>query len=188
VGFPATSPWVTAVGGTTLYADANGNYQSETTWNDGIGSATGGGYSFYFKAPDYQKQTLPSAVQSLSHGYRGIPDVAYDGDPSTSIAVYLGFVPEPDYYLFGGTSAGTPQWAGLVADANQWAGHPLGFLNAKLYQLAARQSQIGSVFHDITTGNNVQGSVPGYQATPGWDAVTGWGSPISNMLFANLKL
>ncbi len=186
VGFPASSPWVTAIGGTSLYANINGNYQTETTWNEGIGSATGGGYSLYFKAPDYQKQTLPSAVQTASHGYRGLPDVAYDGDPLTSIPVYLGFLPDPDYYLFGGTSAGTPQWAGLVADANQWAGHPLGFLNTKLYQIAVHQGQTGPVFHDITTGNNAQGTVPGYQATPGWDAVTGWGSPITSSLFAQM--
>jgi len=186
VGFPASSPWVTAVGGTSLYANAAGNYQSETTWNEGIGSATGGGYSLYFKAPDYQKQTLPSSVQAVSHGYRGLPDIAYDGDPLTSIPVYLGFLPDPDYYLFGGTSAGTPQLAGLIADANQWAGHPLGFLNTKLYKIATHQAQTGPVFHDITTGNNAQGGIPGYSATPGWDAVTGWGSPISNSLFAQL--
>ncbi len=186
VGFPASSPWVTAVGGTSLYADVNGNYQSETAWNDGIGSATGGGYSLYFKAPDYQKKTLPASVQSASHGYRGLPDVTYNGDPVTSIPVYLGFLPNPDYYLFGGTSAGTPQWAGLAADANQLAGHPLGFLNQKLYRLGALQSQIGPVFHDILSGNNAQGSIPGYQATPGWDAVSGWGSPIAVSLLAQL--
>jgi len=186
VGFPASSPWVTAVGGTSLYADANGNYQSETAWNDGIGSATGGGYSLYFKAPDYQKKTLPASVQAASRGYRGLPDVTYNGDPATSIPVYLGFLPNPDYYLFGGTSAGTPQWAGLIADANQLAGHPLGFLNQKLYRLGALQPQIGPVFHDILSGNNAQGSIPGYQATPGWDAVSGWGSPITAALLAHL--
>ncbi len=186
VGFPASSPWVTAIGGTSLYADANGSYQSETAWNEGIGSATGGGYSLYFKAPDYQKATLSPSVQAISHGYRGLPDVAYDGDPSTSIPVYLGFLPNPDYYLFGGTSAGTPQWAGLVADANQWAGHPLGFLNQKLYQLGVHQTYTGPLFHDIISGNNAQGLIPGYQATPGWDAVTGWGSPITSALLAHL--
>lgn len=186
VGFPASSPWVTAIGGTSLYANAHGDYQLETAWNDGVGSASGGGYSQYFQSPDYQTQTFPPAVKATSHGYRGLPDVTYDGDPSTSIPVYLGFASDPDYHLFGGTSAGTPQWAGLVADANQWAGHPLGFLNARLYQLAARQAQIGPIFHDIVVGNNAQGSVPGYQATLGWDAVTGWGSPIATVLFAHL--
>ncbi len=186
VGFPASSPWVTAIGGTSLYADANGSYQSETAWNDGVGSASGGGYSLYFKTPNYQKKTLPSAVQATSRGYRGLPDVAYNADPSTSIPVYLGFLPNPDYYLFGGTSAGTPQWAGMIADANQLAGHPLGFLNQKLYQLGAHQPATGPVFHDITSGNNAQGSIPGYQATPGWDAVTGWGSPITDALLARL--
>ncbi|GAC1365090.1 MAG: S53 family peptidase [Ktedonobacteraceae bacterium] len=186
VGFPASSPWVTTVGGTSLYADRNGTYQGETTWNSGLGSATGGGYSLYFRAPGYQQATLPPTVRAASHGYRGLPDVAYDADPSTSIPVYLGFLPNPDYYLFGGTSAGTPQWAGLVADANQLAGHPLGFLNEKIYRISAMQGATGPVFHDITIGNNAQGSLPGYQATPGWDAVTGWGSPITNLLVAGL--
>ncbi len=185
--FPASSPWVTAVGGTRLLADTNGNYQSETVWNDGIGSATGGGISKYFPEPGYQLVSL-FKDSNLLKGKRAIPDIAYNADPQTSVPVYLGFLPTPGYYLFGGTSEGAPQWAGLAADANQKAGHPVGFLNAKLYVLGCLQEQ-GRVqdFHDITQGNNTQGSVPGYDAGPGWDAVTGWGSPIASRLLADLR-
>jgi subtilase family serine protease len=186
VGYPASSPWVTAVGGTSLYADTNGNYQSETAWNDGPGSATGGGISQYFNEPPYQR-LLPPADQRLLNGHRAIPDIAYNADPNTSVPVYLGFTPgQAGYSLFGGTSEGSPQWAGLIADANEFAGHPLGFLNPKLYQLGSDKAKAAEVFHDITTGNNAQGSIPGYSAVPGWDAVSGWGSPIVEPLFHEL--
>ncbi len=182
VGFPADSPWVTAVGGTSLYADTHGKYQSEKVWNKGIGSASGGGYSQYFKAPDYQQNYLPKSFQTASHGFRGVPDVAFNADPETSVPVYLGFMPSPGYYLFGGTSAGTPQWAGIIADANQMAGHPLGFLNKSLYKIGHDPKLYSRTFYDIVDGNNVQGNVAGFSATPGWDAVTGWGTPKADFL------
>jgi subtilase family serine protease len=78
----------------------------------------------------------------------------------------------------GGTSEGAPQWAGIIADGNQLAGHPLGFLNLRLYLLR------GMGFHDVTTGNNSFHGVPGYNATPGWDLATGWGTPnLSRLLW-----
>lgn len=99
VGFPASSPYVTAVGGTSLYADTKGNYQSETVWNDLATqkidqSATGGGVSQFFKEPDYQKDTLPKTVQKELNGHRGLPDISYNADPYTSVPVYLGFLGE----------------------------------------------------------------------------------------------
>jgi subtilase family serine protease len=187
VGYPASSPWVTAVGGTSLYADTNGNYQKETVWNDGVGSATGGGISQYFKEPVYQK-FLPAQTQKLLNGYRGLPDIAMNADPETPIPVYLGFLQSSSgYYLFGGTSESAPLWAGLTADADQYVGHPLGFLNPYLYLLGANKQLASEVFHDITVGNNSQGTIPGYSATVGWDATTGWGSPIGQPLFKALK-
>lgn len=177
VGFPADSPWVTAVGGTTLNANLNGDYQSEVVWNTGAGSASGGGYSKYFKAPAYQQKYLPASIAAQSMGYRGVPDVSLNADPNTSIPVYLSFMPDPGYYLFGGTSSGTPQWSGLVADANQMAGHPLGFINPSLYKIGHDPLLYSQTFHDIVKGNNKQGAVAGYSATPGWDAASGWGTP-----------
>jgi subtilase family serine protease len=191
VGFPASSPWVTAVGGTSLYADTNGNYQHETAWDKRPdGGASGGGVSAYFPMPDYQQAYLSAADQGLIHGHRGLPDVAYNADPATSIPVYIGFLPpaQVGYYLFGGTSAGTPQWSGLIADANQLLGHPLGFLNNKLYAIGQNNRLFKLCFHDIVTGNNSQSGVAGYNATQGWDAATGWGSPIASNLLLALDL
>ena len=122
VNFPASSPLVTAVGGTSLTADTSGNYQSETVWNSG-GGAGGGGISQFFGEPLYQR-LLPSSDQKLLGSHRGIPDIAWNADPSTAILIYLSFFgpSAAGYYIIGGTSEGSPQWAGLVADVNQLAG------------------------------------------------------------------
>jgi subtilase family serine protease len=182
--FPASSPLVTAVGGTSLYADTSGNYLSEIVWNNGIG-AGGGGVSQHSSEPLYQKLLLNS-VQKTLRNHRGIPDVAYNADPNTPILVYAGFVPSAaGYYFIGGTSEGSPQWAGIIADANQLAGRPLGFLNLKLYSLAALVGQ-SQFFHDITKGNNSFNGVPGYGATTGWDLASGWGTPNLGKLVGEL--
>nr|HET6903611.1 S53 family peptidase [Ktedonobacteraceae bacterium] len=188
VGFPASSPYVTAVGGTSLFASTSGAYQSETVWDEiaRSGGATGGGISQYFKEPSYQEASLPSSDQHLLNGYRGLPDIAYNADPFTSILVYISFLPgQAGYYAIGGTSEGSPQWAGIAADANQFAGHPLGFLNPAIYRLGS-SSDYHASFHDITVGNNTYNGVQGYDATPGWDASTGWGSPKTATLVAEL--
>ena len=188
VNFPASSPWVTAVGGTTLNADVNGKYQSETVWNNSIG-AGGGGISQYFQEPSYQKYTLPASDQSLLKGYRGIPDISYNADPNTGVPVYLGFLGASanGYYIFGGTSAGSPQWSGIIADANQALGHSLGFLNPILYKIG--QSKAAPyLYHDITVGNNGTNGIPGYNATPGWDPATGWGTPNLSVLHTIFSL
>jgi subtilase family serine protease len=176
VNFPASSPWVTAVGGTSLYADTSGNYQSETVWDNATG-AGGGGVSQQFSEPFYQFGLLP-AVQKTLGGHRGLPDVAYNADPNTPILVYSSFLGPANtgYYFIGGTSEGSPQWAGIIADLNQLAGRPLGFLNPQLYLLGAIGLQ-RDFFHDITVGNNSFAGVPGYSATVGFDLASGWGSP-----------
>jgi subtilase family serine protease len=181
VGFPASSPLVTAVGGTTLFADTSGNYQYETVWNDsnfGFPAAGGGGISQVFSMPEYQERWLSPQIQATLSGHRGIPDVSYNADVATPILIYVSFLgpAAAGYYFVGGTSEGAPQWAGIVADLNQFAGHPLGFLNAKLYALGGR-GRIYDFFHDITIGNNSIVGVPGYNATAGWDLATGWGTP-----------
>lgn len=175
VGYPASSPNVTAIGGTSLHADLNGTWQSEVTWN-GHGYATGGGVSQVFDEPIWQ-WGLPQSSQKILAGHRGIPDVAYNADSWTGITVYFsapGYVPA--YYFVGGTSEGAPQWAGIVAILNQVAGRPLGFLNDKLY-LLGELGLLSSTFHDVTSGNNTLHGVTGYDAEVGWDAVTGWGTP-----------
>ena len=183
VGFPASSPLVTAVGGTTLYADTSGNYQSETVWSNPGCCAGGGGISQLFKLPDYQRSSLPASVRLELGGMRGLPDVSYNADCNNVILVYLSYLGAANagYYGICGTSEGSPQWAGIVADLNQYAGRPLGFLNPALYALGGR-GRFASFGRDITTGNNallgVPGAVaPGYAATPGWDPASGWGSP-----------
>lgn len=180
VGFPASSPLVTAVGGTSLYADANGSYDREIVWDLSAtkGGATGGGISRFFGEPDYQRDNLPKSVQKLLNNHRGLPDVAYNGASNTPILIYLSFLgpAKAGFYLIAGTSEGSPQWAGIIADADQLAGHPLGFLNPAIYEIGNSNAYSKS-FHDITVGNNSYGGIPGYQARPGWDPTTGWGSP-----------
>jgi subtilase family serine protease len=182
VNFPASSPLVTAVGGTSLYASTNGNYKSETVWNSD-GGATGGGISQYFGEPLYQR-FLPASDQALLGGHRGIPDISWNADPSTPILVYLSFLghKRAGYYTIGGTSEGSPDWAGLTADLDQLAGHPIGLLNPYLYALGAA----GVGYHDVTVGNNALNGVPGYSATPGWDAATGWGTPDLGQLLPDI--
>jgi subtilase family serine protease len=182
VNFPASSPLVTAVGGTSLYADTSGDYQSETVWNSD-GGASGGGISQHFGEPLYQR-FLPASDQALLGGHRGIPDVSWNADPNTPILIYLSFLgpSAAGYYTIGGTSEGSPDWAGLVADLNQLSGHPIGFLNPYLYALGT----VGIGFHDITVGNNSDNGVPGYSATPGWDPATGWGTPDVGQLLTDL--
>jgi len=94
------------------------------------------------------------------------------------------------WYRFGGTSAGSPQWAGLTALSAQLAHHSLGLLNDSIYAAARYRSVQNYLFHDITTGNNaytvtddngnVVKTIPGYSAKPGWDAATGFGTPKAN--------
>ena len=187
--FPASSPYVTAVGGTSLFASTSGVYNHETVWNNSIG-AGGGGISQNFKEPAYQQNNLPGSVQAVLNGHRGIPDISWNADPDTSILVYISFLGGSNngFYFIGGTSEGSPQWAGITADADQLAGHPLGFLNRALYQLG-NSSDYKQSFHDITVGTNSFAGVPGYDATSGWDLASGWGTPkAANMISELIQL
>jgi subtilase family serine protease len=182
INFPSSSPLVTAVGGTSLYATTHGSYKSETVWNSD-GGATGGGISQYFPEPFYQR-FLPASDQAELDGHRGTPDISWNADPNTPILVYLSYLgpKKAGYYTIGGTSEGSPDWAGFTADLDQFAGHPIGLLNPYLYALGAA----GVGFHDVTVGNNSIDGVPGYSATPGWDAATGWGSPDLGQLLPDI--
>jgi subtilase family serine protease len=180
VGFASDSPWITSVGGTSL--KRSGNTFSEQAWNDNMGGATGGGFSKFYSMPDYQK-TLPTSTQQQFQNRRGIPDVSAVADPYTGMAFYQG----GGWSLAGGTSASAPLWAGIMAIANQQAGHSLGFINPALYKLAS-SSTYDQDFRDITVGDNGNppAKVTGYNATKGWDASTGLGSPNAEKLIPDL--
>ncbi len=183
--FPASDPLVTAVGGTTLFMSDAGAYQRETVWNDtdpalcpfgcyyGPGGVTGGAPSILFKAPSYQ--------QMLFHPEsREVADVSYNGSDYTAILVFM----KGGFYFVGGTSAGAPQWAGIVALANQARGTNLGFINQYLYNIA-KGGDYASAFHDITVGQNAIFNGPGEPAGPGYDMPTGLGSPnVANLIAA----
>ncbi len=180
VNFPADEPWVTGVGGTTLVQTAP--TVQETAW-----SGSGGGASKFFSQPDFQ-QGLPQNVQGQLNGQRGIPDVSANANPSTAMAIYF----NGQWLQVGGTSAATPTWAGIIAVADQMAGHPLGFINPGLYKLATSDTAAQD-FRDITSGDNSFSqsgpnpvNVHGYAAAPGWDPVTGLGAPIADKLLPDL--
>ncbi len=187
VSLVADDPLVLGVGGTSLTANpVTGAYIGETAWNIPPGgkapfsSASGGGFSHLFARPAYQ-----DGVPGIGAG-RGVPDVAGDASVYTGMA-YARSAPGGTYALSptGGTSASAPLWAGIIALADQEAGHPLGLVNPAIYQIA-RGPLYHKAFHDITTGTNTvidNGvTITGYQAGSGWDPVTGWGTPDAQVL------
>ena len=188
VGLPDADPLVLGVGGTDLTVDrTSGAYVKETAWNTppdppllAHSEASGGGFSHLFPRPAYQDGVEGTGAT------RGVPDVAADASPQTGMALVVSEGGEK-YYITpaGGTSAGAPLWAGLIALADQDAGRDLGFVNARIYAIG-RSSSYGKAFHDIAKGNNTVTFPPrtfvGYQASRGWDPVTGWGTPNAQAL------
>jgi len=170
--WPGVSPNVLSVGGTTLKTASDGTYLGETGW-----SGSGGGISRYEARPTYQSSI------SITGG-RLTPDVAYDANPSSGFAVYDSVVTGGRYGWFevGGTSAGAPQWAGLIAIADQArdAGG-LAPLTGRTQTLPSLYSFSAADFHDITSGSNGK-----YSAKTGYDLVTGRGSPVANVLISDL--
>jgi subtilase family serine protease len=163
--YPAVSANVLAVGGTQLATDSLGTYVSETGW-----SGSGGGISSYVTQPGYQ-----AGVVTQSSTKRASPDVAYNGSSTSPFAVY-------DFSGYGGwiqvygTSAGAPQWASLIAIANQGrtiAGRSTLNEFTSLDVPYAFYDASPAPFIDVATGNN------GFQAGPGYDLVTGLGSPLA---------
>jgi subtilase family serine protease len=211
-GFPASDPLVTSVGGTqgnpystpfTLSTCSGGpcttglatitgicksgslfvsvctplGYGGEQAWNEpAFGSATGGAPSLLFAVPAYQ--------QGLGLSSRTTPDVAYNAAVNGGVLVVWSAIPaQAGIYIVGGTSAGSPQWAAIVALANQKKGGPLGFLNPTLYKVGC-SGKYAADFHDITVGNNeLAGTPAGFSAKTGWDDATGWGTPnVANLV------
>jgi subtilase family serine protease len=181
VQFPDDDPLVLSVGATTLsIANTAGSPARESACPCG-----GGGASKIYAEPAYQR-TLPHATQTLLHGRRGVPDVAFDGDPATPVLYVLAGA----WGTANGTSLGTPAWAGVLALADQAAGRDLGAVNSALYRIAASK-RYASDFHDIVRGSNYTFSQPAanawnepaYKAGIGWDAATGLGTPrVSNLV------
>jgi subtilase family serine protease len=167
--WPALSPNVLAVGGTQLTTDAAGNYLSESAWG-----SSGGGTSAYEAAPAAQ-----AAVTKNSR--RTGPDVSYNAAPATGFAVYSSTSPngQRGWTVAGGTSTGVPQWAGLLAIANQ--GRALAGKGALTDAVSAIYNLPAGDFHDVTTGGN--GAV---NAIAGYDAVTGRGTPYANRIVSDL--
>ena len=154
VEWPAVSPNVIGVGGTTLSGSTTTGY-TETAW-----SGSGGGVSAYESVPAYQS--------SLGLTGRAVPDVSYDADPSTGFPVYDGFGYNgfAGWFEVGGTSAGAPQWAAIYA-IGQTA------TDAEMYADAASATTYAAKFRDIVSGSN------GNAAGAGYDLVTGLGSPLT---------
>jgi subtilase family serine protease len=173
-GWPATDPLVTAVGGTQLNLDQAGHkITPDVVWNDGFG-AGGGGDSAVFSRPLYQ-----IGVAKTVGGSRGVPDISMSAAVNGGCWVYFSFLPgNSGWFIFGGTSEASPILSGIVALANQVAGHRLGLINPALYLLGAlHHARVpGTGIVDVTSGNNSFGGVTGFNATAGYNMATGWGT------------
>ena len=190
--WPDSDPLVTSVGGTQLHFTAAGRPAPPTAWNDtydaaasefvggGAGPdplASGGGRSILFAVPGYQK-----GAANVTGGRRGVPDVSMSAACNGAVDTYGTYRGSPAGWSPScGTSEATPLFAGIVALADQVAGHPLGLINPALYRLATRHAR---GIADVTSGNNTvsfrQGgrlhTVRGFAARPGYDLVTGVGT------------
>ncbi len=184
---PASNPYITQVGGTTLTMNGTGaSYASETVWNWNYDSLAGryigssGGISSYYSIPSWQTSVNNMAGRGGSTSFRNIPDVALTAD---NIFVDYG---NGVTGAFGGTSCAAPLWAGFTALVNQRtaaAGQPpVGFINPAIYAIAAGQGY-AACFHDVTTGSNTWSSSPNlFYATNGYDLCTGLGTPAGQNL------
>lgn len=184
VNFPATSPYVLAVGGTTLHARKGANGQTaitEVVWNDGPGSGTGGGVSDITPVPSWQEGKVPRSINPGNFAGRAIPDVAANADPNTGYLVRSG----GQFQIVGGTSAAAPLWGSLITRINALLGKRVGNFNVLLYDTIGP----GGALRDITSGNNdTDGLLDGqFPAKPGWDACTGWGAPDGAKLLNAMK-
>ncbi len=183
VQWPAVSPNVVAVGGTTLSYSGSGS-RSEVTW-----SGTGGGTSMYTPTPAYQNNAVPG-MGYMAH--RAVADVAFNADPNTGqyVAILKPGASAVSWISVGGTSLSTPQWAGIIAIANAsrvLVNNPvLGAPHAALYgQIATVPGTYASAFADITKG--ADGSCSTCSARVGYDQVTGLGTPNVGSLISSLS-
>jgi hypothetical protein len=162
--YPSSSPNVLSVGGTALYLTSTNAWSSESVWSGG-----GGGASLY--------ESVPSFQSGLGLTKRGTPDVSYDADPNTGFAVYDSFGGS-GWAEVGGTSAGAPQWAALIAIADQ--GRALAGLGSLASAQAAIYQLSASDFHDVSLGSD------GIAAQIGYDLASGRGTPLADHVIADL--
>jgi subtilase family serine protease len=190
--WPDSDPLVTGVGGTQLHFTAHGTPAPPTVWNDTYDQAatefadgtsgpaplaSGGGTSIFFTRPAYQ-----NGVQDIVGGRRGVPDISMSAACNGSVNTYASFGGAPPGWApTCGTSEATPLFAGIVALADQVAGHSLGLINPALYQLAAQHAP-GIV--EVTSGNNTvsfaqdghEHTVTGFSARAGYSLAAGVGT------------
>ncbi|GAC1402922.1 MAG: hypothetical protein NVSMB49_19670 [Ktedonobacteraceae bacterium] len=201
---PASQPFVTGVGGTTLHINFDNTYASEQVWNDrAIGphgnGASGGGLSNIWSMPRWQQG--PGVANAYSTGYREVPDVAINADPQTGYDVYCsvgGCAGGNGWHVIGGTSAAAPVWAAMIALANEASikanGYLMGFLNPSLYSInhGSPGTSYATAFHDIVpqTGavnnNDYVGNSGTYPDATMYDLATGLGSFNAYNLTQNL--
>jgi subtilase family serine protease len=205
VQWPASDPLVTGVGGTYECTNAETGLTvdsisppsacrahpgvREVGW---IGS--GGGFSHVFARPAFQ-DALPPGSTAIPAAQRGVPDIALQASSRTGVLIYItnpGYstnVNDTGWYVIGGTSSSSPQWAGLIAVANEMnGGNQLGYINPALYAIASNPTKYAADFYDVRTGNNTQPgtTIAGYSATTGWDPITGLGTPNAAKLLPDL--
>ena len=197
---PASQPYVTGVGGTSLRINFDNTYQFEEVWNDSAlhNGASGGGVSVVWSMPSWQQ--APGVANAYSTGYREVPDVSMNADPQTGYDVYckVGGCANIGWMVIGGTSAAAPAWAAMIALANEAElranGTDVGFLNPSLYNIAhgVNGTSYAAAFHDVVpvTGainnNDYLGTGGTYPDTTAYDLATGLGSYDASNLAQNL--
>jgi subtilase family serine protease len=200
VSWPASDPLVTGVGGTQLHLNEEGQRTSpDTVWDEFLGNFTvagAGGKSSVFVRPGYQW-----LVKTESGLHRAVPDISMTAAVNGGIIIYSSYPttvpgePEPGTFsVWGGTSVATPVFSGVVAIADQIAGHPLGPINPRMYQMEKEGEGSGNGIVDVTSGNNSfvelnEEGVPvltikGYEAKPGYDMASGLGT-VDGFAFAH---
>ncbi|GAA1972029.1 S53 family peptidase [Catenulispora subtropica] len=178
--WPSADPLVTSIGGTYPAIDDTGKRLApDVTGNDNDllfpgGVVGGGGQSHVFKRPDYQ-----DGVKAVVGAQRGTPDISFSATLSGAAWVYFSFT-RPGWHLIAGTSESCPIMSGVVALADQVAGHRLGTINPALYQLGrlSANPKLGKFtgLQDVTVGDISDHDVTGPAAGPGYDMATGWGT------------
>ncbi|MDR3544059.1 MAG: hypothetical protein P4L69_24350 [Desulfosporosinus sp.] len=174
--YPSVSQYVVSVGGTKINRNASGKFIGETGWSN-----SGGGPSIFVPIPAYQ--AAQPTVAAKCGNWRGTPDVAFDADPTSGVAIYdsTPYNGISGWTTIGGTSLGAPCWAGIISCINGARIKPKS--TAEFLTFLYRAG--GSIcYRDILVG-----TAGAFSCTTGWDFVTGWGSPnIRNLIIYGLSI